>query len=267
MAVPTKWRKGDDVKLEGSDTEKRVLEWIVGYLATKRPNPAQWGQPAAMDRPLVCPFMPQADKANSIWVTEWPGVTKASATLEIIERHRDQFHDILEPREGHRVLHKTALFVFPDVPEENAIEAIDGVQATLKPNLMERDSMMIGQFHPWSDLDAFGPNSGKNIKPFRSPVPLIALRVMVHDDWDKFIAPELPNRPEDRVSEFVTRQEWRLSWLTALLEWDFPQRLAKLFPPDNVTTWRDEWQSEFNRIAEFLEGLGPLKNRIASARR
>ena len=166
------------------------------------------------------------------------------------------------------MLHKTALFVFPDVPEENGVAAIDDVQKGLKPSLMARDSMMIGQFHPWSDLDAAGKNSGKGIRPFRSPVPMIALRVMVHDDWDKFIEPEIPDLPEDREKEYLIRQEWRLAWLTAVLEWDFPQRQEKPFPPDNVSTWGDEWRSEFNRIAEFLEGLeGGLTNRVAAARR
>ena len=259
MSGRSVWCRGSKVRLSGSDAEKRSLEWISGYLASRWPDPATWGQPAPMNRPYVCPFMPQAEKIDSIWVTEWPGVQTAEETKAIVEERRDEFHDRLDPREGHSVLHKTALFVFPDVSEQDAPAAIDGVQEELKPSLMARDSMMIGQFHPWSDLDAAGDaNSGQGIRPFRSPVPLIALRAMVFDDWSKFIEPGIPSLPAARDQEFLIRQQWRLGWLTAVLEWDFPQRLRK-----NVK----EWQSEFDRISEFLDGVDGFVNRVAAGRR
>src|SRR5699024_6626508 len=69
--------------------------------------------------------------------------------------------------------------LFPDLPEPRYGEFIEGVQATLKGEFMSEGNM-IGEFHP-------GPPDrpglwNPDFRPFRSPVPLLAIRHMVAAD-------------------------------------------------------------------------------------
>lgn len=84
----------------------------------------------------------------------------------------------LEPVLGPLLIFKTFIVVFPSVTESLYALCIDGVQAALKNDYIRR-GLMIGQFHP---LQMESGLHSSAFRPFRAPVPMLAIRHMHLED-------------------------------------------------------------------------------------
>jgi uncharacterized protein DUF6875 len=91
-------------------------------------------------------------------------------------------HDILTefrelpPAGGSEGLLNAALIAFPDVVDYTLIDAL---QQELKPDFV-REGLMVGQFYPGCREPGLW---NRNFRPLESPVPLIAVRYMVSNDF------------------------------------------------------------------------------------
>jgi hypothetical protein len=84
----------------------------------------------------------------------------------------------LEPREGETALYKAILIIFPYIPRDSAPALIDGIQKSLKPSFVE-SGLMIGEFHDLNDTPGL---HNPELRPLRSPLPMLAIRFMVEND-------------------------------------------------------------------------------------
>jgi hypothetical protein len=163
------WEVADE---EHAPTAVRTtLAWARSYLS--RPH-RDLGRPGP-----VCPYVPSALRAGTMYVAVQPGAPKSRARVEAtVAAYRDWFGE-LEPRSGPQAEAKTILILFPDLPGPAMLELIDGVQAALKPSFVEQ-GLMIGQFHPTPPTQPGLWNP--EFRPLHSPVPLLAIRQMVPSD-------------------------------------------------------------------------------------
>ena len=152
----------------------------------------------------------------------------------------------LEPRTGAGVQFKTILMVFPGVRTEDAPSVIDAVQAKLKPSFVHDHHLMIGEFHELNMTEAVG-FPGKNIFPNRSPVPMLAIRVIVIQDFPKFLKPDI--RPGHEQEDFLLMVRNQCAYYDALLLWAPPGQ----DPARRRELWQAKLAESRQLLAELLE--------------
>jgi len=122
--------------------------------------------------------VPFALKLNTIQLTVVHTRSPDAAGIEkIVSAYREIFLN-LEPRQGETALYKAILILFPYIPRESAPILIDGIQRSLKPSFVE-DGLMLGEFHELNDTPGL---HNPELRPLRSPVPMLAIRFMVESD-------------------------------------------------------------------------------------
>ena len=127
----------------------------------------------------VCPYMPTSLRKNITYlavVRTGPAV-QASDVVAVVQPFAQRF-GTLPPVAGALASFKAVVLVFPDIPLAEAPALIDGVQAALKPEFVQR-GLMIGEFHMNNNASSL---SNPEFYPLRTPVPTIAIRHMVTGD-------------------------------------------------------------------------------------
>jgi hypothetical protein len=224
--------KPDDIDRDGPPPAQEVLDWVRNYLGTADAEPI-------LGRKYVCPFIPGSLERGSLYIVVADDVTDVTGVERVINEYRVVFHEI-EPIEGEETRYKTILVLFPGIAEEDANEAIDGLQAQLKRAIVTEDLLMIGELHPRNQTRAVGVDA--EVYPNRSPVPLLALRVIVSQDWERFL--QVPLDKESPSEVVIQQLEYQRAHKLALLRWA-PNRDAK----------SAAWELEVNRLDAVLAAL------------
>lgn len=164
-------QSASEVETSGEDPAlAAVLRWVRGFLAQVHPQAGRAGP--------VCPFVPQSLELDTIWLTTVPlPRPDRHDVLELVRFYRDVFLN-LEPRTGEAAMNKAILIVFPSMKPEHAPTLIDDVQSELKPSFVEA-GLMLGEFHQENESPGL---RNPEFRPFRSPVPMLAIRHMVESD-------------------------------------------------------------------------------------
>jgi hypothetical protein len=221
----------DTVDSTGPQAAQHALAWVRDYLGTRDVEPR-------INRPFVCPFIPASLQRETLWIIVADGIHEASGTEQVIRDAAACFH-ALEPRTGSMVRFKTILVVFPDVLPDDAPACIDVVQKTVKSDVVPSRLLMVGQFH---ELNQDPSAAHADVRPFQSPVPMLALRVIVNEDYPKFLEVKGDNE-EDIMADFSNHR----AWYAANLRWA-PQRA--------IAEHGNEWQIQIEEFTRLLTDLG-----------
>jgi hypothetical protein len=147
-----------------------ITQWLKNYVAKPHPDLGRSG--------AVCPFVPPSFKLNSLRLTVIHSKNlDIQQIADLILPYRDVFLN-LEPKEKPAALNKAILFIFPDIPTEDAPNTIDVVQKKLKPFFVDA-GLMIGEFHNRTESPGL---HNPNFRPLRSPIPLLVIRPMTEAD-------------------------------------------------------------------------------------
>lgn len=149
----------------------QVLNWITNFVA--KPN-ALVGRQGA-----VCPFLPRALKAESLFFHEIKTDFDSSNDEidELIKQYAEIFASTL-PNVAKARLNKAIVLVFPKLTDEQAVELIEETQSRLKPFFVER-GLMLGEFHKNHQGEGI---RNENFRPLQSPVPLLVIRHLIPSD-------------------------------------------------------------------------------------
>lgn len=169
----------------------QLVDWIDGYLAQPHAELGRAGP--------VCPFARMMLDRDLLWVGTIAGATPTVS--EVVETLRSCAATLRTsaPTEGPNALLRTLVVMFPDVVD---VDLIETVQRTLKPDFVA-EGLMAGQFYAGCTAAGLW---NEEFRPLQSPVPLIAVRYMVSNDF-----PFLKSEP---------------SWIEAYL-----RRFAPTVPP------------------------------------
>lgn len=171
--VPRLMRVTEVEKECGADsTRAQLLKWLREFISAPHPDLGRSGS--------ICPFVPGALSMDTIWLAE---VTEAEPTAEsigaIIKEYRNVFL-ATEPRNAPESINKAFLVAFPTLVARGAegIALVDQVQYLLKPYFVDQ-GMMLGEFHSMNESPGL---RNPDFRPLRSPVPMLAMRLMVESD-------------------------------------------------------------------------------------
>lgn len=150
----------------------QMLRWVREYIGAPHP---ELGRPGS-----ICPFVPGALSLDTIWFAV---MTSAAPTVDSIGRIIDECRSIFletEPSKMPQSINKAFVIAFPNLLElgPEGTSLVDRVQYMLKPRFVER-GMMLGEFHSMNDSPGL---RNPEFRPLRSPVPMLAIRLMVESD-------------------------------------------------------------------------------------
>ncbi len=225
-----------DVDRAGPQPARQVLNWVREYLGGAD------AERERLQRKFVCPFIPGALQRETIWLDVVAGAVTPAAVEATMRAQVHLFHHTA-PITGVDVQYKTILTLFPGVTENTAPELIDQVQRTLKLEVVTQHLLMIGELHPWNWTEAAG-FLGEGIYPNRSPVPLLALRVIVSQDYPKFL--KVPIRAGTAVNDFLADLRYQIAYYDALIRWA---------PIENHPSRRQQWQELLAEKCRLLSEL------------
>jgi hypothetical protein len=182
----------------GAETDQIIADWVRSYLM--RPHP-QLGRPGA-----VCPFTSAAARLDAIRVASSPlrsedeihrTMLQALAVFEAIDCPESQRH------------FRTVIVGFPNCGDEEGRRRLRKAQNRLRLESVLRGKM-IGLFEPESQATGL---INPEFRPLRSPVPLLAIRMMVENDAS-FVARNLLLVPIYLVKFPLTgpRRLWKALW-------------------------------------------------------
>jgi uncharacterized protein DUF6875 len=146
-----------------------VDDWISSYVTKPHDEIGRSGP--------ICPFVEPSRRAHSLQTTvRLVGSTPSVALLaEIVRCSLDEFETISWKTSNPHL--RALLVVLPDLPGHH-LDLLDRAHALVKPESVAR-GMMIGQFHQeCTEKAARNPRFDVS----RSPVPLIAIRLMAMHD-------------------------------------------------------------------------------------
>jgi hypothetical protein len=169
--MPDPWLTPDEVRGLNPVPEplEKALSWIENFIAQPHPDLGRTG--------AVCPFVPGALELQTLYLRAEPAAKTAKQVNAIVDEALKDFA-ALPPTDEREVQFKSLIMVFPGVPRERAKEVIDAVQRQRKPDFIEQ-CLMIGQFHELNETPAV---HNPNFYAFQSPVPMLAVRVLVATD-------------------------------------------------------------------------------------
>lgn len=172
-AVPRLMRVSEvERECEPGSTRAGVLKWVREFIGAPHSNLGRAGS--------ICPFVPGALNMDTIWIAE---VADAEPTVEsigeIIKEYRNVFL-ATEPTKSPDAINKAFLVAFPTLTARGAEGAalVDKVQYKLKPYFVDQ-GMMLGEFHAMNESPGL---RNPEFRPLRSPVPMLAIRLMVESD-------------------------------------------------------------------------------------
>lgn len=164
-------------------TRAQLLKWLREFIGAPHPD---LGRPGS-----ICPFVPGALSMDTIWFAE---VTEAEPTEdsigEVIKECRNVFL-ATEPCNAPESINKAFLVAFPTLVTRGAegTALVDRVQYLLKPYFVDQ-GMMLGEFHSLNESPGL---RNPDFRPLRSPVPMLAMRLMVASDLPFMIRDQYSN--------------------------------------------------------------------------
>jgi hypothetical protein len=157
-------RTFDEPELEAA---RRVADWIRGYLMQPHPRVGRAG--------VVCPFTPITARMDVIRIGLSPAREEEAILRNMTEAMR-AFEAIDCPK-GQRHF-RAALVGFPNCADDEGRARLKRVQNRLRGESILRGKM-IGLFEPNAqDKGVVNPD----FRPMRSPLPLLAIRMLVEND-------------------------------------------------------------------------------------
>lgn len=151
----------------GGEVGQILADWVRGYLM--RPHP-DLGRPGA-----VCPFTPTAARLDTIRVGS--SAARDEDAIHRVMRRALAAFDAVNCPNGQRHF-RTVIVGFPNCAGDEGRTRLKAVQNRLRPESILRGKM-IGLFEPHSpDKGLINPD----FRPLRSPVPLLAIRMLVEND-------------------------------------------------------------------------------------
>lgn len=168
---PAEIESGDTALLapEHRGLVRELLTWGCEFLNMPHPDLGRDGP--------VCPFTKSSmNKELFLVATPQSGSDIEAACVTVLE-FRDWYDELvleIDPADRNFLS-----FVIP-LPDFDAVDPapLDALQGKLKDDFV-RDGLMIGQFHPFCEQPGLWNN---DFHPLRSPVPLLAIRIMVMYD-------------------------------------------------------------------------------------
>ncbi|MFB6397794.1 DUF6875 domain-containing protein [Polymorphospora lycopeni] len=155
-----------------ADRLRGVIRWAREYLCEPHPDLGRKGP--------VCPYAQGSLDRGIFYLAVYRGSTVDLVELdELLAGYRDWFRR-LDPVSGPAAQFKTILVTLPDLANETARPIIDAAQERLKPAYTEQ-GLMIGEFH--DGPPAKGGLWNPDFLPLNSPLPLLAVRHMVANDF------------------------------------------------------------------------------------
>lgn len=164
------WKLSDDAAASRASREhvQLIHSWVMEFLAKSNDALGRAGP--------VCPFARPSMDRDLLWVAVVVGTSPpiADAIAEI--RELTETFLALPPDSGPDSLLKAVVIAFPDVVDHTLI---DKIQRALKSDFVEA-GLMIGQFYQGcTEPGLWNPQ----FRPLESPVPLVAIRHMVSNDF------------------------------------------------------------------------------------
>jgi hypothetical protein len=153
----------------GSDSHVQVVHsWVTGYLAQPHDELGRAGP--------VCPFAGPSLDRDLLWMAVVEGASPSVIDVVAELREFAERFLALQPASGPDSLLKAAFIAFPEVVD---YAVIDEIQAALKSDFVDA-GLMIGQFYEGcAEPGLWNPR----FRPLQSPMPLIAVRHMVSNDF------------------------------------------------------------------------------------
>jgi hypothetical protein len=151
----------------GAEIDQIIADWVRSYLM--RPHP-KLGRPGA-----VCPFTSAAARLDAIRVGWNPARTQGAVDLAM--RQALAAFEAIECPKAQRHF-RTVIVGFPSCADEDGLTRLKNAR-----NGMRLQSILHGKM-----FALFEPNSGDKgllnpeFRPLRSPVPLLAIRMLVEND-------------------------------------------------------------------------------------
>ena len=203
MMAKGKWLTSDAVKALDDPPPgfREALGWIEEFVGEPHPDLGRSGP--------VCPFIPQALRSATLYFRSEPEAVTVEAVDAVVEEALADFGEL--PPTDADALYKSLIMIFPAVAIESAADVIDRVQRIRKPEFVDR-GLMIGQFHERNSTPAA---HNPSFLPLQSPVPMIAVRMMVPEDV-----------PFLTADEYTAEERLRFlgSYLRHLQSWPLTQR-------------------------------------------
>lgn len=173
-ALLSTWKQAElVVKSRASENDGlgQILNWITNVVA--KPH-AELGRQGS-----VCPFLPRALKADSLFFHELliDGSTSNDEIDEVIQEYAEVFANTA-PTSGKARLNKAIVLIFPSLADEDAIQLIEEAQRRLKPFFVER-GLMLGEFHKSHQGEGI---RNPAFRPLQSPMPLLVIRHLIPSD-------------------------------------------------------------------------------------
>ncbi|MFJ9847305.1 DUF6875 domain-containing protein [Kitasatospora sp. NPDC101155] len=152
-----------------------MLGWVRDFITQPHPD-LESGNPES--KKVVCPFMPGSLELGLTWFALASDPIRSPVdVIDALAKYKDLIKSI-PPTSGREARYKTIIVVFPMVSSEAASEFIDGVHGKVAGEY-RADGLMLGEFHPGNGkCGAHNPA----FFPLRSPVPAMAVRLMVARD-------------------------------------------------------------------------------------
>lgn len=148
---------------------QEITDWCKTFLCNPHKDLGRKGP--------ICPYLHMSMNREVFWQTAFSGQPSLDEVRNIILDYRDWFLT-LDPIQGRESKLKSILILFPDLSPDRAPEIIDGIQAELKLEFVQK-GLMIGQFHARNQEPGLW---NKQFRPLRTPIPLLAIRYMVPSD-------------------------------------------------------------------------------------
>jgi hypothetical protein len=148
-----------------------VARWAKEFLTQPHPELGRSGH--------VCPYVSASIREQRFLLTALhDAATNRRQVERTILRLGRYFSKVQQPTHGRAAHKKTIVIVFPDLPDEQAAEIINGMHQRLKPHFL-RAGMMLGEFY----RDSHKPGlHNPEFRPLRSDVPLLVIRAMLPGD-------------------------------------------------------------------------------------
>ncbi len=151
------------------DSLKTIVQWSATFLVPEHPDLGRDGP--------VCPFTRTSMDRGLFYLSHLRTDSNASLLREAVSAFREWYLDMAETLNEKQRKFLTFLIVLEDIDLTDSRE-LDDLQRSLKDSFVEQ-GLMIGQFHPKCDQPGLWND---DFRPLRSPIPLLAIRIMVPGD-------------------------------------------------------------------------------------
>jgi len=149
------------------ETDQRIADWVRSYLMRPHPELGRLG--------AVCPYTPTAARLDAIRVGSSP--VQSEAAIHCVMSLALAAFEAIECPPGHRHF-RTVVVGFPNCGDEGGRTSLKKVQKRFRLHSI-LGGLMFGLFEPNSpDRGLLNPE----FRPLRSPLPLLAIRMLVDGD-------------------------------------------------------------------------------------